>query len=340
MDRKIILTGDINLRGVRAPQEVFAQIGTVTQAADVTFGNLECCFCDLPDHNPAEREGFYAPRQAAEALRCAGFDAVGTANNVTYGEAAILASLARLDELGIAHTGAGCDRTAAGRPAIVEKDGVTYGFLQRTSIFWPKNHEATSRSPGVAVLRGHTAYRPRIEAHAADRPGIPPEVVTWADPEELALYRQDLAALSERTDFLVASHHWGLGSEILAYQTEIARAAIDSGADIVLGHGPHVPLGVEVYKGSAILYGAGNFSFEFGHHGKHDDWTGYFATVTLSDGAPKEVAITLVRRSDRNQTILRRPAEEPETLERLVDQSRAFGTDLRIDDDHIIVWKR
>ena len=77
------------------------------RCADRLFGNLGCCVWEKPGHDPAERKGFYAPPIAAEALIEAGFDALGMANNVTYGEAAILSSLARLDELGIAHTGAG-----------------------------------------------------------------------------------------------------------------------------------------------------------------------------------------------------------------------------------------
>ena len=61
------------------------------------------------------------------------------------------------------------------------------GFLQRTSVYWPTNHEAGEHSPGVAALRGHTAYqlplhKTRPEIPPANRPGVPPVVVTWADP--------------------------------------------------------------------------------------------------------------------------------------------------------------
>ena len=64
--------------------------------------------------------------------------------------------------------------------------------------------------------------------------------------------------------------------------TEIAHAAIDAGADIVIGHGPHYSLPVEIYKGKPIFYGLGSFSFHTGHGGrKHGDWVGMLARVTL-----------------------------------------------------------
>lgn len=281
MDQTLVLTGDMNFKGVTDPTVVFARIADVTRSADILFGNLECCFHDVPGHDSGEREGFYAPLIAAEALTLAGFDAVGTANNVTYGEAAILASLARLDELGIAHTGAGRNRAAACRPAIVRKDDMTYGFVQRTSAYWPKNQEATSTAPGVAVFKGHTAYR--------------------------------------LDDY----------------------AAIDSGAGIVLGHGPHYPLGIEIYKDKPILYGTGCFSFDIGHQKKsYADWIGYFATVRLTEGVPGEIFVQLVRRTDRNETILRMPADEPGTVAEIVARSAVFGTELTVEEDRLVIWRR
>lgn len=339
MDHTLILTGDMNLQGVTDPTVPFARMGDITQAADVVFGNLECCFFDKPGHDPSTREGFFAAPGAAVALKHAGFDAVGCANNVTYGEDAILSSLARLDELGIGHTGAGVNRDAAYRPAIVEKDDRKYGFVQRTSAYWPKNHEATADAAGVATLKGHTAYRPVQDELAPNRPGVPPEVVTWTDPEALSAYRAELSSLKERVDFLVASHHWGYRSEILAYQIEIAHAAIDSGADFVLGHGPHVPLGVELYRGKPILYGAGNFSFNIGHREPHLHWIGMFATVQFAAGSPTEIFLRLVRRTQANETILRMSAEECAAVDAIVSQSLTFGTELTVEEDRLVFWR-
>jgi poly-gamma-glutamate capsule biosynthesis protein CapA/YwtB (metallophosphatase superfamily) len=245
----LILLGDVNLMNVADPAVPFRLVGPELRAADLVFANLECCLYRPPEGCPGghavEHEGFYAdPEIAGEALRSAGIAAVGIANNVNYGTAAILGSIAELDRLGIAHTGAGANLAAATQPAIVARGGLRVGFIQRSSVYWPTNHEATERGAGIAALRGHTAYqvpahKTRPEIPPMNRPGVPPVVVTWADRAYLKAFTDQIAALRQDADLVVASCHWGLGEEVLDYMIEIAHAAIDSGADIVVGHGPH-----------------------------------------------------------------------------------------------------
>src|SRR5262245_28693794 len=125
----LILVGDVNLMNVADPAVPFARIGREMRAADLVFANLECCLYEHPEGHAVEHEGFFAdPEIAGEALRIGGIAAVGVANNVNYGNAAILGSVARLDRLGIAHAGAGADLGAARAPAIVERGGVRVGF--------------------------------------------------------------------------------------------------------------------------------------------------------------------------------------------------------------------
>ena len=150
---QLILTGDVNLMNVTDPTVPFRKVIDEFKAADVRFSNMECCLYAPPTGQVWDNEGFMAaPGPAGESLKYAGIDAVGIANNVNYGEAAINASVARLDEIGVQHTGAGANRTAAYAPVIIEKNGVRYGFLQRTSVYWPTNHEATAHTAGVATL--------------------------------------------------------------------------------------------------------------------------------------------------------------------------------------------
>src|SRR5437870_12966756 len=141
MKRMLMLTGDVNLMNVTDPQAPFALIKDTLRHADVLFGNLETCFYEPAAGHAIEREGFYAPLASAQALVIAGYRAIGNANNVNYGEEAIRSSLARLDGLGVRHTGAGLDRQAARAPAIVAHEGVRFGFLQRTSVYWATGHE-------------------------------------------------------------------------------------------------------------------------------------------------------------------------------------------------------
>ena len=272
-----------------------------------------------------------------EALKLAGYHAVGTANNVNYGADAITSSLRELDRAGIAHAGSGMNRAAAHAPAIIERDGQRFGILQRTSVYWPTNHEAGEKSPGVAVIRGHTAYqvpahKTRPEIPPMNRPGIPPVILTWADRDYLARYLEEVRALRRDVGFLVASHHWGLHQEVLDYMREIAHAAIDNGADIVIGHGPHFTLPVEIYKGKPIFYGMGNFSFHTGHgERKHGDWVGLFARLQLEGREIKRVGLSFVRHNDRNETLLKTPGEEPEAMRDLVERSERFGTRLTVE---------
>ena len=339
MPQSVILTGDVNLMNVDDPAVPFARAAETLRRADVAFANLECCLYQPAAGHSVANEGFYAAPAAGKALTLAGFHAVGIANNVNYGSEAIRSSIAELDKLGIAHTGAGADRAHARAPAIVERGGVKFGFLQRTSVYWPTDHEATEHTAGVAALRGHTAYqlplhKTRPEIPPANRPGVPPVIVTWADREYLAQYRDELAALRAQVDVLVASHHWGLGEAVLDYMPEIAHAAIDAGADIVVGHGPHYSLPVEIYRGKPIFYGLGSFSFHTGHGGrKHGDWVGMMAQVTLAGRNVERAAFRFVRHNDRNESVLRTMREEQEMVEKLGRASAPFKTRIEIAGD-------
>jgi poly-gamma-glutamate capsule biosynthesis protein CapA/YwtB (metallophosphatase superfamily) len=339
---KLILTGDVNLMNVADPTVPFARVAGELRSADMVFSNLECCLFDPGGHSVLH-EGFYAhPGPGSDALEAAGIRAVGIANNVNYGEAAIKASIARLDALGIAHTGAGPDLAAARAPAVV-KGEVTCGFLQRSSVYWPTNHEAGNAATGIAIIRGHTAYhvpmhKTRPEIPPPNRPGVPPEIVTWADAGYLRAFTDDIAALAARVDIVVASCHWGLGQEVLAYMTQIAHAAIDAGAHIVMGHGPHYSLPVEVYKGRQIFYGLGSFSFHTGHGGrKHGDWLGMMVRAEVERDGLKRAVFQFVRHNERNETVLCALADERTAFEDLKQRSAQMGARLSAQGDEVLV---
>jgi poly-gamma-glutamate capsule biosynthesis protein CapA/YwtB (metallophosphatase superfamily) len=332
MPSKLILTGDVNLMNVTDATVPFARIADELHKADVVFSNLECCLVETPPGHSVGNEGFFAAPEIGEALKLAGIHAVGIANNVHYGDANIRASIARLDQLGILHAGAGADLAAARAPVVLERGGIRFGFLQRSSVYWPTNHEAHKDAPGIAVIRGHTAYqvpvgRTRAGVPPANRPGIPPEIITWADAAYLGWFKEDIAALRPHVDVLVASCHWGLGKDVLQYMTEIAHAAIDAGADIVVGHGPHHSLPIEVYKGKPIFYGLGNFSFHTGHGGrKHGDWVGTVVSAAASRRGIEGVTFQFVRHNERNETVPCDMAKEAAELADIVQRSEPFGT--------------
>ena len=343
MAGRLILTGDVNFMNVTDSTVPFRHIGAELRAADAVFGNLECCL-HLPPRRSHGNEGFFAdPQVGGEALRLSGIHAVGLANNVNYGTANITASIARLDQLGVLHTGAGPNLAAARAPAIIARNGLRVGVVQRSAVYWPTDHEADLDSPGIAVIRGHTAYhvptgRLAPDVPPANRPGVPPLIVTWADAVYLAEFRNDIETLRPQVDIVVASCHWGLGREPLQYMTDIAHAAIDAGADVVMGHGPHYALPVEVYKGRPIFYGLGSFSFHTGHGGRqHGDWLGMLVRAEVGSDDVTGPRFQFVRHNDRNETVLCALANEKAAFEDLARRSAQRGAKLTAHGDEVLV---
>src|SRR2546426_2194214 len=348
MRQTMLLTGEINLKTVTDPTVPFGRVTTELGAADLVCANLECLLANPPaayaTHQAAfhtTSEGFSAGPVAGETLKLAGFAGVGCANNVTYGEDAIRASLARLQALGIPVTGAGLNREEAHRPLIIEKHGVRFGFMQRTSIFWPRGQAAGPLSPGVATLAAHTAYQPRV----ANRAGVPPIILTMADATELDAYIEELTALRPQVDILISSHHWGLRGEVLQYQKQIAHAAVDAGADIIMGHGVHAITPIEVYKDKPIFYGLGCFAFNEGHGGRDStfeavNWLGLLARVTVEDKQVVKVTCVPVRHNERNETLIRSASDERVEIDKLRADSKKLGTSLTMRGDELVVTEK
>ena len=325
----MVLTGDVNLRNVTDPDHPFALVAETLKASDIVFGNLEGCLYDSDDELAYKQGWRHAGSSGAWALVRGGFHGMGCANNVTFGHEAIVANLARLDEMGIAHTGAGADRASARAPIVLERDGVKYGFSQYTSVFWPVGHEATDTATGVATVRAHTAYEPN--GRIAKMPGGPPTVVTWPDAESLGHFQEDIERLRNRADVVVASFHWGVSGsdETAQYQIALGHAAIDAGADLVMGHGPHVIQGIEVYEGKPVFYSLDNFTF--GWEKMTGDWVGLMIQTDVEDGRVVRVGCSPVRPDAQGRTIVRAVSEEPEAMGALDRLCRSFGTNLGLD---------
>src|SRR5262249_52291252 len=131
--------------------------------------------------------------------------------------------------VGIAVVGAGVDRTAAHRPAILRQESMRVGVL---GYYWNRRTSATGSQPGSAM--------------------DPPDAM-----------RADIASLRDQVDRVVVTFHWGIPyeREPLPEDRAKARLAVDLGADIVVGHHTHVVQPFEVYCGRPIFYGVGNFVF-------------------------------------------------------------------------------
>jgi poly-gamma-glutamate synthesis protein (capsule biosynthesis protein) len=160
-----------------------------------------------------------------------------------------------LNSRGIQVTGAGRNLADARKPAIVERHGIKVGYLGYCSG-GHAGSEAGPDKPGITTLRVKTCYETR-------GPHQPVRVRTEPNAKDLAMLVEDIATLRKQVDIVVLAFHSGvirLPRVIADYQVTVAHAAIDAGADLVVGHAPHIPKAVEVYKGKVIFYSLGVFA--------------------------------------------------------------------------------
>lgn len=241
------------------PGTAFDLARPVFAAADITFGNCESTYAEQGSRNPAARGEVRAHPSNVAGLRDAGFHVMSFANNhhLDAGYEAFTRTLEVLHEQGIATCGAGPNLAEARAPAIIERNGTRIGFLGYSSILFP-GYEASTKAPGCAPLRVYTFYR-QVET---EQPGSHPHIATVPDEGDVRALKEDIAATKERADVVVFTPHWGIHFTPVAvapYERELARIAIDAGADIVLGHHQHILKGVDVYDGKVIFHGLGNF---------------------------------------------------------------------------------
>ncbi|MGD9599229.1 MAG: CapA family protein [Steroidobacteraceae bacterium] len=242
----IAAVGDIML-GTDFPKDILPDddgagflrhVAPILSAADIAFGNLEGVLMDGGE--PVKQCGastrcflFRTPTRYAAYLAVAGFDLLSLANNHArdFGEAGRDAGMAALDAVGIRHSG---------------REGT-----------WA---EMTIRGVRVAMI----AFAPNVGANSLNDHDIAVERV------------RNLAA---EYDLVIVSFHAGAegeGAETLPFGREyyvgedrgdsvlFAHAMIDAGADLLLGHGPHVPRAIELYRDRLIAYSLGNFATYYG----------------------------------------------------------------------------
>lgn len=243
----IVAVGDVQLgtiypdmKGLPSLEQCnafFSEVAGALSGGDVTFCNLEGCFADTSMMvrkflNKANSHRFGMPREYAGALTNAGFNLVSVANNHSLDFSAPGVRLTRevLDSVGVNWAG------YLSHPyAVFEKDSVKYGFC------------AFSPNAGVTNL------------------GV------WSKAEEIIRHLKE----EEMCDIVIVSMHPGAeGSQcqhvkdfteyyLHLYRgnsVRFAHKAIDAGADLVLGHGPHVLRALELYNGKLIVYSMGNFA--------------------------------------------------------------------------------
>lgn len=206
-------------------EKVLAEFDT----ADVLFGNMECPLSDFEcrgqDYKAIQMRG---DSKYAMGMMDAGFNVVNMANNhsMQHGSRAFLETVQLLNNHGIKCCGIRAENQMHSQACILEINGLRLAFL------------GYSLRP-----RQYFEYEPLYAEGTMD--GI----------------TNDLYDIRRKVDKIIVSLHWG--DEFIAYpspaEINMGRRIIDAGADLIIGHHPHVVRGIERYKRGVIVYSLGNF---------------------------------------------------------------------------------
>jgi len=286
-------------------------------AADLVVVNCEGA---LSDH--ARQVGLNrTPEKFAKTMRASGIGLVNLANNHTFDaeERGFLDTLRALSSAGIAHVGGGRDLAEARKPVILTRNGIKLGFL------------------------GYAQFNNMGEStFAADgRPGIVP-----MDP---FLIKEDIRRLRPQVDYVVVAIHWATNRkyDISPENRTFAHDLIDAGADVILGHHPPHPKGIEVYRGKVILYAPSNILR--GHTNLNSD-DGYLARFTLGNKAVEKVEVLPIAGKGQPegrtgqpydaklfQPYLMQGSSARQLLESVRGRSAALDTKMEIDGDKGVI---
>lgn len=231
---KLNAVGDFILNAFnQTDEDPFEFIYDDLKDCDLLFGNNETV---ISEYNTPFYQKAYSIRTSTESskyLAKAGFDIVHFANNhcFDFGVTGVKDSLAEFKKLNIPTIGVGLTEDEAIRPAIIERDGLKIGF------YGIGNNESKIEQDGETAYSNNLMNRDIVE---------------------------QLKELRKKVDVLVVSAHWD--NECIDYPhpdiQQQARKLIDSGVDLILGHHPHIPHGIEKYNDGVIVYSLGNFQFK------------------------------------------------------------------------------
>lgn len=238
----LLFVGDIMLdRGVEGMIKKFGngdfafvfQYLDFLKDADLVFGNLEGPVSDK-GRDLGNLYSFRMDPKTLSLLKMYGFTIFSLANNHVgdWSREAFEDTLHRLEEAGILYTGAGKNKEDVTQPEIITLNETKIGFLGFTDV-GPNWLAAGSTTSGILLA---------------------------SDPE----FKSIISHAKPQSDILIVSFHWGDEYKQLSNdrQKMLARGAIDAGADVVIGHHPHVIEEIEEYKEGIIVYSLGNFIFD------------------------------------------------------------------------------
>jgi poly-gamma-glutamate synthesis protein (capsule biosynthesis protein) len=236
----LLALGDVNL-GRTVGQEIlkgnvdypFEKFGDVLRRGEIVFANLECPVTDQDGETQSLKSNviFCAPPSAAITLRRAGVTVVSTANNhaFDYGLKGLRETIKFLNQDSINFTGTVADSGVEFTPVIIERNNIRIGIIAYTQTV---NMVRGTKSGLISVFDSARAQR-------------------------------EIGALKDNVDFVLASYHGGDEYKDVSGKSAEREMKLlaEFGADIVFGHHPHVPQGIEIYHGCWMFHSLGNAVF-------------------------------------------------------------------------------
>jgi poly-gamma-glutamate synthesis protein (capsule biosynthesis protein) len=269
--------GDIIVTGVgdmifneqisKLPEPFHQQLFRLMQEADIAYGNLEF---SINEHPEAQRPfyNFRAPTEFAWEVAAIGINMVSMANNhgLDFGPEGLKDCLTALDRANITHAGAGLTLAAAREPGTmgVQSQKTKFALLSYMRYWTQKYRSIDPNAPCLATINPAVILVAKEggKVEAIEGP-LENDIKAMEDDIVLAKRHNDIVVVSLHNHDL--SHHrvYGIQDTTPANDEIMYRKAVDAGADMVIGSGPHVLRGIEIYKGKPIFYSLSNFIYQY-----------------------------------------------------------------------------
>jgi poly-gamma-glutamate capsule biosynthesis protein CapA/YwtB (metallophosphatase superfamily) len=248
------------------PEPEHRQLLRIMQEADIAYGNLEFSLNDRPElQRPFYN--FRAPREFRWEVAAIGINLVSMANNhaLDFGPDGLRECLRALDLTQITHAGAGTTLADAHEPGTmsVQSQKTKFALLSYMRYWTAKYRCKDPDGPCLSTINPAEILIARDGKVEEVEGPLASDVATMEDDIVLARRHNDVLIVSLHNHDV--SHHRVYGIQDTTPPTEeiMFRKAIDAGADMVIGSGPHVLRGIEIYKGKPIFYSLADFIYQY-----------------------------------------------------------------------------
>jgi len=326
----------------------------ILQESDITVGNLEMSLNSSPDDGIYN---FVKNKEFVWEIAGLGFNMLGLANNhqLDFGRAGLEECMSILKSARISYAGGGRDLKESLTPTYHRIDGLTVAFLSFYSEEFKSLARPDTDKPSIATIRAPKVWLEKSDG-TNEKALAPLEKDARAMEDAIAIARRyaDVVMVAIHVHWLDHASIYGVPDSVPPNQALIFRKAVSAGADIVLGTGPHVLRGIEIYNGKIIFYSLGNFIYQYKkdkippviykrdpQKDKDEEFESIVARLIFNQKKLTEVRLIPVKLEGGGENYgaphLSNEKSSKVILQRLAELSSEYGTEIVIDKTHGIV---